>query len=272
MKEQGEQRPGVSELRARASAGPPYDDAFLAALETDPRPGAQSIYKSVLRQMDRAARETARIEEMMSFEREAVDGGFRCIAGVDEAGRGPLAGPLAAAAVVLKHPVPGLNDSKQLTAEQREALFVELSQGGHAIGVVLIPPETIDLLGIQTANYSAMVQAAGQLDPSPDFLLVDGFTIPGCRWPHKRIIKGDARSQSIAAASIVAKVTRDRVMHELDHQYPGYGFGEHKGYGTAAHLEALRRLGPCPAHRRSFSPVAECAQGGVLLELDLGGA
>ena len=194
--------------------------------------------------------------DMQAFERAARLSGFARIAGVDEAGRGPLAGPIVAGAVVLSGSIHGLNDSKLLTEARREVLFQTLQEGLHAIGIGVITASEIDRLGIQQANYLAMAKAAAALDPPPDFLLVDGFAIKGCDIPQKPIVKGDRRSFSIAAASIVAKVTRDRMMKDLDNEYPGYGFAKHKGYGTPGHLEALQRLGPCPFHRKSFAPIA----------------
>jgi ribonuclease HII len=175
-----------------------------------------------------------------------------------------LAGPIVAAAVVLSEPVTGLNDSKQLTEAAREALFEVLHAGAHTIGVSIIGPEAIDAMGIQPANYKAMLDAAAQLMPRADFLLVDGFRLPDCVIPHHRIVKGDCLSQSIAAASIVAKVTRDRIMVDMDRRYPGYGFAQHKGYCTRMHLEAVDRLGPCPIHRRSFAPLAQALVTGSL--------
>lgn len=213
---------------------------------------------------DPVAQERARLEALLAFEREAEALGFRRVAGVDEAGRGPLAGPVVAAAVILSHPVAGINDSKQLSESQREALYADLHAGEHAIGVAVIPAVEIDRLGIQGANYSAMARAAAALSPGADYLLIDGFQVPGLATPQRRIVKGDARSLSIAAASIVAKVTRDRLMLAYDAEYPGYGFARHKGYGTREHLEALERLGPCPIHRRSFAPLATRHESGVL--------
>ncbi len=210
------------------------------------------------------AKAEGRAATMMAFEREAAAGGFRRIAGVDEAGRGPLAGPIVAAAVVLQSYVDGLNDSKQLTAHQRDVLYEALTEGGHDIGVAVIEADEIDRYGIQPANYAVMARAVGGLKSAPDFLLVDGFEIRGCPLPQKRIIKGDSRSASIAAASIVAKVTRDRIMDALDETYPEYGFARHKGYGTREHLDALERLGPCPFHRRSFAPLSESLTTGAL--------
>ncbi|HNR32774.1 MAG TPA: ribonuclease HII, partial [Candidatus Hydrogenedentes bacterium] len=208
--------------------------------------------------------EAARLQSMWTFEAAAHAQGFARVAGVDEAGRGPLAGPVVAAAVVLVEPVAGVDDSKRLTASRREALYDALCGGGHAVGVALVDAETIDRIGIQQANYMAMARAVAALDPTPAFLLVDGFSVPGVPWPQQRIIKGDQRSLSIAAASIIAKVTRDRIMTELDAQYPVYGFAKHKGYGTRAHIEALRAFGPCPAHRRSFAPMNEAVTGAAL--------
>ena len=208
--------------------------------------------------------EATRLDVMLQFEREAIAHGFSRIAGVDEAGRGPLAGPLVAAAVVLANPVCGVNDSKQLTESQRTHIFESLQSGGHAIGVGVVVPSVIDQHGLQSANYGAMLQAVAGLVPPPDFLLVDGFVIRGCSLAQKRIVKGDCLSISIAAASIVAKVTRDRMMEALDKQYPQYGFAKHKGYGTAEHLQALREYGPCPAHRKSFAPIADSPETGIL--------
>lgn len=192
-----------------------------------------------------------------NFERESAVAGNVLIAGVDEAGRGPLAGPIVAAAVMLGEYIDGLDDSKRLGEEARERLFGAITDGGHAVGVAIISAERIDRAGIQCANYEAMAQALAALDPQPDFALVDGFNVPGCPVRHRRIVKGDRLSCSIAAASIVAKVTRDRLMHTLDEEYPQYGFARHKGYGTAAHLAAIEQFGPCPAHRRSFAPIAQ---------------
>ena len=215
--------------------------------------------------------EDVRLEAMLRFEHEAAARGFRRVAGVDEAGRGPLAGPIVAGAVVLSEPIPGLNDSKLLTEAQRESLFERLMTGGHAIGCAVVPADEIDALGIQTANYAAMLRAVAALTPEPpDFLLVDGFSIPGCVTPHLRLVKGDRRSLSIAAASIVAKVTRDRLMVELDGRCPGYGFARHKGYATPEHLEALKRLGPCPAHRRSFAPLSRTLETASLFDPSIG--
>lgn len=192
--------------------------------------------------------------------------GVSRIAGVDEAGRGPLAGPVVAAAVLfpahlLHHPPAGLldlNDSKKLTAAKRGQLFDLLNASPELLSAVaVIEPEEIDRLNILRATHLAMARALNALPSLPDLALIDGLPVPGLPCPAQNEIKGDARCLTIAAASILAKVTRDRIMTELDQAYPQYGFARHKGYGTRAHLEALDRHGPCPAHRRSFAPVRQ---------------
>ena len=250
----------LAELRAVVRAGPPYDEDFLRGLAEDGRAGARALHRECLRRSAAAEEEKEQAASMLRFENEAREAGHRRVAGVDEAGRGPLAGPLVAAAVVLGEPVPGLNDSKQLKASERERLFDLLHQPGHDIAVGVAQAETIDFQGIQSANYHAMELAVQELDPAPDCVLVDGFVLPSCPIRQVRIRGGDRLSMSIAAASIVAKVTRDRLMVELDETYPGYGFARNKGYPTAEHVAALRAMGPCPAHRRSFAPVAEAAR------------
>ncbi len=177
-----------------------------------------------------------------------------CICGIDEAGRGPLAGPVVAAAVVLPKDcrILYLNDSKKLSEKRRELLFDEIREKARAYGVGMASPRRIDEINILQATYEAMRQAVEKLGVVPDLLLNDAVTIPGINIMQIPIIKGDARSVSIAAASILAKVTRDRMMGEYDRLYPQYGFAKHKGYGTAAHIEALRTHGPCPVHRRTF--------------------
>lgn len=205
-----------------------------------------------------------RAGSMLEFELVAVRSGRTRVAGVDEVGRGPLAGPLVAAAVLLAHPIQDIDDSKKLTEAAREALFAEITGGPHRYAVDIVEPAEIDRLGLQQANYLAMKRAAEALSPLPDFLLVDGFEISGCAIPQVSLVKGDARAQSIAAASIVAKVTRDRIMCEFAQVHPDYGFDHHKGYATRAHLDALERHGPCPIHRRTFAPIATRDESGVL--------
>jgi ribonuclease HII len=181
------------------------------------------------------------------------------VAGVDEAGRGPLAGPVVASAVILPPRIrlSGVNDSKQLTAAAREAAYEVVVRKALAWAVAAVEVERIDCINILRATHEAMAAALQALDPAPDGALVDGLPVQGLPCPHQALVDGDALCTSIAAASIIAKVTRDRLMCELDARYPGYGLAQHKGYGTREHLRALRELGPSPCHRRSFRPVAE---------------
>ncbi len=188
--------------------------------------------------------------------------GHQLIAGIDEAGRGPLAGPVCVSAVILpdgfKH--GSLNDSKKLTEKSRERIYEELTTGNDLIwSVVMADAAEVDAVNILQATHAAMRRAALALYPLPQIVLIDGRPVPNFPLPQESIIKGDSISLSIAAASVIAKVTRDRFMLEAAEKYPQYGFEKHKGYGTAAHLAALRRHGPCPLHRRSFAPVAEVA-------------
>ena len=203
---------------------------------------------------------------MLAEEMKVLASGFRRIAGVDEAGRGPLAGPIVAAAVVLQRPVPGLNDSKKLREAERDRLYSVLCTEDHAVSVATLDAARIDLLGIQAANYCVMQEALEGLEQSPDCVLVDGFHVPGLSLPQIKLVKGDARSLTVAAASIIAKVTRDKLMMRYEQEYPGYGFARHKGYGTRQHLDALVRLGPCPIHRRSFAPLAPTPKQDELFE------
>lgn len=194
----------------------------------------------------------------LQFEERHAGGGP--VIGIDEAGRGPLAGPVAVGAVILPpdfgHPL--VNDSKKLTEKKREALFDELTGvDGITWAVSLVEPEEIDAVNILKATHLGMVRAVEALGVTPGYCLIDGLPVPDFPWRHEGLVKGDSRSLSIATASILAKVTRDRIMREAATRFPGYGFERHKGYGTKAHLEALRTLGPCPLHRRSFQPVAQ---------------
>ena len=201
--------------------------------------------------MQSAWRQLARAEARLTGEASAV-------AGVDEAGRGPLAGPVVAAAVVLDLGArwDGVHDSKQLSAAQRGALFARVLDGARAFGWSVLGPRAIDRLNIRGASLEAMRRAVARLRVAPDLVLVDGAdTVPGLVCPQHAVIDGDARMLSIAAASIVAKVVRDRIMERLDRVWPAYGFARHKGYGTPEHLEALGRVGPCALHRFSFAPV-----------------
>jgi ribonuclease HII len=187
--------------------------------------------------------------------------GFELVAGADEAGRGALAGPLVAAAVVLPPGwIPdGLNDSKLVAPTERERLYAEIVAAAVSVGVYRIGHVRLDGLGLQRANIAALRAALNKLDPRPEFVLVDGFHLARVAVPCLRVVKGDQVCTSVAAASIVAKVTRDRIMVRADRRYPGYGFASHKGYRSPEHLGALRRHGPCDIHRRRFTPVSQAA-------------
>ena len=196
--------------------------------------------------------------DRLCFEREALGRGYHRLAGLDEAGRGPLAGPVVASAVLLPSGalLPGLRDSKKLTAAQREHFYGEISRLAEGIGIGTVGPEVIDAVNILEATRLAMKQAVSALPVPPDFLLIDALTLPDIGIAQRALVRGDDLSQSIAAASVIAKVTRDRLMVEYHRRFPQYNFRAHKGYGTAEHLQALERYGPCPIHRRSFRRVA----------------
>lgn len=194
------------------------------------------------------------------FESEKQQEGFQYIAGIDEAGRGPLAGPVSAAAVILPESFSHdlLNDSKKLSEKRREMLYEEFTQCEDICWAIShAEVDEIDSVNILKSTHAAMVRAAEALCPKPDFCLIDGLDVPGFPLPSEGIVKGDGKSFSIAAASILAKVSRDRLMLQYAVMYPEYGFERHKGYGTKQHLEALRKHGPCPIHRKSFAPVAQ---------------
>lgn len=198
----------------------------------------------------------------LRFERELASQGYGCIAGVDEAGRGPLAGPVYAAAVILPqnfaHDV--LTDSKKLSEKNRDRLYSEILSSSDIVWAsASASVEEIDRLNILRASHLTMRRAVEALPVEPDIVLIDGLRVADFPWAQHPVVKGDSLSLSIAAASIIAKVERDRYMKEAALTYPGYGFEAHKGYGTAKHLECLRRLGPCPLHRRSFGPVSQLA-------------
>ncbi|MED4981062.1 ribonuclease HII [Geobacillus stearothermophilus] len=236
------------------------DDPRWEMLRRDERKSVQSLLARFVKQKEREKVMRRRWEELMRYERELYAAGIERIAGIDEAGRGPLAGPVVAAAVILPPDayLPGLDDSKRLTAAKREALFAQIEACAVAVGIGIVSAAEIDERNIYEATKQAMAKAVSALSPPPDYLLVDAMAVP-CALPQRRLMKGDANSASIAAASIMAKVTRDRLMKELDRRYPQYGFARHMGYGTPEHLEAIRRYGITPEHRRSFAPVKEAA-------------
>ena len=208
--------------------------------------------EAALKQAQKLQKEIERVEALCEYEKKNAS--YGCVCGIDEVGRGPLAGPVVAGAVILPADcrILYINDSKKLSEKKREALAEEIREKALAWAVGIVSREVIDEINILQATYEAMRQAIAQLSPAPDVLLNDAVTIPGIYIPQVPIIKGDAKSQSIAAASIIAKVTRDHMMVEYDELYPGYDFAANKGYGTAAHIAALKEKGPCPIHRRTF--------------------
>lgn len=247
-------RKSIAEIKAELleSSGTRREE-LLAACAQDERKGVRNLVEFIRKKERALEREKHRLEEMKYFERKYA-GGYQIICGVDEAGRGPLAGPVVAGACVLPldAQILYLNDSKKVNPNRREALFDEIREKAVSYGVGIVSPERIDKINILQATYEAMAQAVLQLNVRPDLLLVDAVTIPQLSVTQMGIVRGDAKSVSIAAASILAKVTRDRLMVEYDRMYPEYGFAGHKGYGSAAHVDAIREFGPCPIHRRTF--------------------
>ena len=194
---------------------------------------------------------------LLEYENKCREDGYRFVAGIDEAGRGPLAGPVVAACCILDpdNMILGLDDSKKLSAKKRDALFDEIKEKAIAYFVIRVEADVIDEINILNATKQAMRQCVAEISVKPDVLLIDAVNLDGTGLPVIPIIKGDAKSNSIAAASILAKVTRDRIMEDYDKEYPGYGFAKHKGYGTAEHYAGIRAQGICPIHRRSFLKV-----------------
>ena len=226
--------------------------AFINTYKEDERAGVASLVEKAKKQLNAYEKELARTEKMKSFEKEYASYSYIC--GIDEVGRGPLAGPVVAGAVILPKDcdILYLNDSKQLSEKKREELYDVIMEKAVSTGLGFVSPERIDQINILQATYEAMREAIAKLSPQPDLLLNDAVTIPKVAIRQVPIIKGDAKSISIAAASIIAKVTRDRLMVQYDSVFPEYGFASNKGYGAAAHIEALRKYGPTPIHRRSF--------------------
>lgn len=226
---------------------------FIANYSDDARNGVKSLVKKAEKRIEDYHKEILRIEAMREFEHRYEDR-YELICGVDEAGRGPFAGPIVAGAAILPKDLDilYLNDSKKLSEQKREELFLEIKEKAICYGVGIVSAARIDEIGVGKADFEAMRLAVSQLSPQPDFALTDAFLIPGLKIPQENIVKGDARSVSIAAASILAKVTRDHIMEELDEKYPMYGFKDHKGYGTQAHRDRIIEYGVCPEHRMSF--------------------
>jgi len=225
---------------------------FIKIYESDDRAGVQSLIAKARKRITDYEKEVVRMKHMMKYEEEYASYSYIC--GIDEVGRGPLAGPVVAGAVILPKDcdILYLNDSKQLSEKKREELYDIIMEKAISVGLGYVSPERIDEINILQATYEAMREAISNLSQTPDLLLNDAVTIPRVLIKQVPIIKGDAKSASIAAASIIAKVTRDRLMVDYDNIFPEYGFASNKGYGAAMHLEALRKYGPTPIHRKSF--------------------
>lgn len=240
------------------------DEKILGNLLNDSRQGVQNALRQFQKRKIRVEAEKVRVAALHAYERTQRAAGFQYIAGIDEAGRGPLAGPVVAAAVILPQDIyiPFINDSKKLSPEQRTDLFGIIRKKAISYGIGIVDNVQIDRINILQATFQAMAEAVRQLNPEPQVLLNDAVDNPHIQGiPQVPIIKGDTLSISIAAASILAKVTRDRIMDQFDTLYPGYGFAKHKGYFTREHQQALKQFGPSPIHRRSFAPVAEAEEG-----------
>jgi ribonuclease HII len=242
-----------------ASGEASVSSAILRKLQRDPRAGARRLYKTLSKRYEEQKKERNRLDSMLHFERLLWKAGIQYIAGVDEVGMGPLAGPVVAAAVIFPPGVEieSIDDSKALDEQTRNRLDREIRERASAVAIGRVEVDEIDRINIYHAGIRAMQLALQSLTITPQHILVDSRTIPGFTQPQNSFDKGDGINFSIAAASIVAKVYRDRLMAELDAQYPGYGFASHKGYATPEHQSSIRELGPCPIHRRSFDYIRE---------------
>ena len=246
----------IKEIKEQLANIQRLDDPLLAELEQDSRSGVIQAIAKRKREIQKRIDEDERLEGMLAYEKECYARGIELIAGVDEVGRGSLAGPVVAAAVILPKAckIPGLNDSKKIPKYKHKEIYEAVLQNAIAIGIGIKDNHVIDQVNIYEATKLAMMEAIGRLDPQPQHLLIDAMKLD-LPISQTSIIKGDANSLSIAAASIVAKVTRDQMMEEFDCEYPGYDFTQNAGYGTANHLAGLDKLGVTPIHRRSFEPV-----------------
>ncbi len=253
----------LKEIQDKYGAGASVSSAILRKLQRDPRAGARRLYKVLSKRYDDQKKERGRLDAMLHFERLLWKAGIQHIAGVDEVGMGPLAGPVVAAAVVFPPgtEIDDIDDSKALDEETRNRLDQEIRERASAYAIGVVEVDEIDRINIYHAGIRAMQLAISNLPIPPQHILVDSRTVPGFTQPQNSFDKGDGINFSIASASIVAKVYRDRLMVELDSKYPGYGFASHKGYATPDHQRAIRDLGPCPIHRRSFDYIRElCGQ------------
>ena len=248
--------PTIKEIKERLATIDDLDHPLFEELILDGRAGVQAAISKRKRELQKQVDEDLRLEKMLAYEKELYTQGIHLIAGVDEVGRGPLAGPVVAAAVILPKAckIPGLNDSKKIPKSKHKEIYEAVLQNAVAIGIGIKDNQVIDQVNIYEATKLAMMESIGQLEPQPQHLLIDAMKLD-LPIPQTSIIKGDANSLSIAAASIVAKVTRDQMMEEFDREYPGYDFAQNAGYGTAKHLAGLDKLGVTPIHRRSFEPI-----------------
>lgn len=245
----------IKEIKTLLASNPAEE--ALAQWRQDPRKGVQQALAAYAKHLEARAREQERLENLMAPERRYWQQGLEFVAGCDEAGRGPLAGPLVTAAVILPHRIdlPGLNDSKQVTAKRREELYDEILQQAVAVTVSILGPGEIDEWNIYQAAKTVMTLCLTHLTTKPQAALTDAMPLAISQFPVESLIHGDAKSAAIAAASIMAKVTRDRIMVQLDQEYPEYGFAGHKGYGVSSHMDAIAQYGPTPWHRRSYEPL-----------------
>ncbi|WP_085992406.1 ribonuclease HII [Oceanobacillus senegalensis] len=255
-------RETISDLKRLFQNGQLHDE-MVQELKKDDRKGVQKIVQSYEKQKQKEAELEIKFEEMCQYEHRANSNGKEFVAGVDEAGRGPLAGPVVAAAVILPRDVKllGLDDSKQLTEAMREKYFTFIKEHATSYHIAVIDNQTIDDMNIFEATKLAMTQSIQKLDIQPDHALIDAVQLHGLNCTSESIVKGDAKSISIAAASILAKVTRDRLMKEIHNEYPEYDFASNMGYGTKFHMAKLEKIGVTPYHRKSFAPVKNVLKG-----------
>jgi len=246
----------IKEIQQRLELVTDLADPFLAEAANDQRSGVQKAIEKRKRAIQAELDEDFRLEQMLRYEKELYKAGYQTIAGIDEVGRGPLAGPVVAAAVILppECKIKGLNDSKKIPKKKHQEIYQAVLDKALAVGVGLMNNEIIDQVNIYEATKLAMKEALSKLSLKPDYLLIDAMKLD-IDIPQESIIKGDANSLSIAAASIVAKVTRDKLMADYDKEYPGYDFAQNAGYGTKSHLQGLERHGVTPIHRKTFEPV-----------------
>ena len=251
----------ISQIKEILSSIHTIDDPMFQQLSLDMRKGVQTALKSCQKRIEKEQKRAEHFIEMQYYERLAYQEGASFIAGVDEVGRGPLAGPVVAAAVILPKNIEdlGFDDSKKLSASKREEIYRLIQEKAIAIGIGIVDADIIDQVNIYQASRLAMQQAVSELKIQPDYLLIDAMKID-VNTPQIGIIKGDAKSISIAAASIVAKQVRDQMMQEFDELYPGYDFSNNAGYGTPKHLEGLKTKGICPIHRKTFAPIKDFLQ------------